>query len=196
MNRLSQSFFQQPDTLQIAKDLLGKKLVTNFNHNITSGIITEVEAYCGIADKACHAFGDRRTKRTETMYKAGGVVYVYLCYGIHHLLNIVTHQENNPHAVLIRGIQPVDGVATMLKRRNKKKLDKGITIGPGKVSQALGITTNLDGISIEDHRIWIESTRIIVPKNKIKSTPRIGVDYAGEDAKLPYRFLLPDRYFS
>lgn len=127
MQILSSSFYQRRDTLQVTKELLGKVLVTNFNGEKTAGIITEVEAYMGAEDRACHAFGDRRTSRTEPMFGAGGKTYVYLCYGIHHLLNIVTHEENYPHAILIRAANPVEGVEIMLKRRNKKMLTPALT---------------------------------------------------------------------
>lgn len=188
--KLPPGFYQRADVIKIARELLGKVLVTNFNDQLTAGIITETEAYNGIIDKASHAYGGRRTSRTEVMYAPGGTAYVYLCYGIHHLFNIVTNKENTPHAVLIRAIQPLEGLDIMMQRRNKNKTDKKFTVGPGSVSQALGIHTKHTGTGLSGNDIWIADRKIKTDKSKILITPRIGVDYAGEDALLPYRFLL------
>lgn len=191
MKKLTIDFYQRTDVVQVAKDLLGKELFTHINGEITSGIITETEAYNGITDRASHSFGGRFTERTKTMYEEGGICYIYLCYGIHHLFNVVTNIEGMPHAVLIRNIKPSKGVETVLARRNKKKLDKTISTGPGTLSQALGINIKEhNGISLLGDMIWIEDSGIVIPENNIETTPRIGVDYAGEDAKLPYRFLV------
>lgn len=191
MKRLTQSFYQNTDVMQVAKDLLGKELYTNINGKITSGIITETEAYNGITDRASHAYGGRFTPRTKTMYSQGGIAYVYLCYGIHHLFNVVTNIEGIPHAVLIRNIKPKKGIDTILERRNKKRLDKTISTGPGTLSQALCITTQKhNGVSLLSNEIWIENSGVAIHENDIEVTPRIGVDYAGEDARLPYRFLI------
>lgn len=192
--KLPLSFYRRNNTIAIAKELLGKVLVTAFNGKISSGIITETEAYLGVFDKASHAYGGRHTNRTKTMYQQGGVAYVYLCYGIHHLFNVVTHGEGEPHAVLIRAIEPLDGIPEILKRRKSKTLTKNITTGPGKVSVALGIKTNHTGESLIENTIWIEDRGIQVRKNEIEITPRIGVDYAGEDALLPYRFVLKRKF--
>ena len=140
MSKLQADFYQREDDLLISRELLGKVLYTNFHGELTSGIIVETEAYAGTTDKASHAYGGRRTKRTKIMYSPGGYAYVYLCYGIHHLFNIVTNKENIPHAVLIRAIQPRDGIEIMLQRRNKKKVDHSLTSGPGSLTRALGIT--------------------------------------------------------
>lgn len=191
MKRLSTSFYEDTDVVRIAKALLGKELYTNINGEITSGIITETEAYNGVIDRASHAYGGRLTARTKTMYCAGGIAYVYLCYGIHHLFNVVTNIEGIPHAVLIRNIKPEKGIDTMLERRNKKKLDKTISTGPGTLSQALGMNTKKhNGISLLEDTIWIEESKLSIQKKDIEITPRIGADYAGDDAQLPYRFLI------
>ncbi len=187
--KLSREFYLQHDVVALARQLIGKALVTNFNGEYTSGIITETEAYAGAVDKASHAYGERRTSRTETMYAQGGTGYVYLCYGIHHLFNVVTNVEGIPHAVLIRGVKPLEGIDIMRARRNFPKTDKILSAGPGTVSQALGIKTTNDKADLLGDNIWIEDRGIIVPDDKVKITPRIGVDYAGEDAKLPYRFI-------
>ena len=169
---------------------MGKVLVTNFNNKITAGIITETEAYEGVTDKASHAYNNRRTPRTEIMYRRGGIAYVYLCYGIHSLFNIVTNKENIPHAILIRSVFPLEGIDMMLKRRNKKTVDKKFTSGPGTVSQALGIHYSHSGLSLLGNKIRIEDKGIKISPSQIKISKRIGVDYAGKDALLPYRFLI------
>ncbi|MBK7290548.1 MAG: DNA-3-methyladenine glycosylase [Chitinophagaceae bacterium] len=188
MEQLPLEFYTRNDVLQIARELLGKLLVTNLDRKTTSGRIVEVEAYNGIVDKASHAFGNRRTNRTETMYAEGGVAYVYLCYGIHHLFNVVTNKNNNPHAILIRALEPVTGIETMLKRTGKKKLDFSLTRGPGNLSKALGLSTLQNGFKLTDKAIYIADDGIAFTKREIMSSPRIGVEYAGEDALLPYRF--------
>ncbi len=188
MEQLPLDFYTRNDVLQIARELMGKLLVTNIDGKTTSGRIVEVEAYNGIADKASHAFGNRRTNRTETMYAEGGVTYVYLCYGIHHLFNVVTNKKDIPHAVLIRALEPVTGIETMLSRTKKKKLDFSLTRGPGNLSKALGISTLQNGFKLTEKTIYIADDGLTVARKEIVSSPRIGVDYAGEDALLPYRF--------
>ena len=186
--KLTRDFYTREDVVLIANELLGKVLFTKMNGTITAGIITETEAYAGVNDRASHAYNNRRTARTEVIYAVGGTSYVYLCYGIHHLFNVVTNAENIPHAVLIRAIQPCKGVAAILRRRNKKKLDDKICNGPGTVSQALGITTSHTLKDLLGKSIWIEDQGIKVLEKDIIKNPRIGVDYAGADALLPYRF--------
>ncbi len=188
MSKLPADFYQREDILIISRELLGKVLCTNFHNKMTSGIIVETEAYAGKTDKASHAYGGRRTKRTETMYAKGGSAYVYLCYGIHHLFNIVTNKENTPHAVLIRAIQPRDGIEIMLQRRNKKKIDHTLTSGPGSLTRALGITVKNSGTFLMDNLIWLEDQNINYTNQDILATPRVGVQYAGKDAQNPWRF--------
>lgn len=182
------SFYQKEDVIQIGKELLGKKLVTVDSKNqLTSGIIVETESYKGAEDRACHAYQNRRTPRTEPMFHNGGISYVYLCYGIHYLFNVVTHKIDTPHAVLIRAIEPVDGIDWMLQRRNKKRVDRSLTAGPGALTQALGIDLSFNKKSLLSSEIWIEEGTFIREENII-ATPRVGVSYAKEDALLPYRF--------
>jgi len=138
-NKLPTSFYIREDVHQLSKELLGKVLVTKIEGMYTSVIITETEAYQAPEDKASHAYNNRRTPRTELFYYTGGIGYVYLCYGIHNVFNVVTNKENIPHAILIRSLKPIDGIEAMMVRRNKKKFDKTLTIGPGVLSQALGI---------------------------------------------------------
>jgi DNA-3-methyladenine glycosylase len=187
--KLDQSFYQQKNVLKIARELLGKFLFTSVKGVVTSGIITETEAYEGETDRASHAFGGRRTPRTEIMYREGGTAYVYLCYGIHSLFNVVTNKRDIPHAVLIRAIYPVVNPKVMMQRRKRSKLTPNkLCIGPGTVTQALGIHFSDTGKSLMDDEIWIEDKGLKIPSAKIISGKRIGVDYAGKDALLPYRF--------
>jgi DNA-3-methyladenine glycosylase len=188
MEKLGPSFYHRTNVVTIAKNLLGKLLVTSFNGDYTSGRIVETEAYNGVGDKASHAYGGRRTNRTEIMYAAGGVAYVYLCYGIHHLFNVVTNKQDTPHAILIRGFEPVTGIEIMLRRMKKEKPDYTIGRGPGNVSKALGIDKSHTSLSLLSNEIYIADDGVKLKPSKIIATPRIGVDYAAEDALLPYRF--------
>lgn len=189
MPKLPLSFYQQEDVVSVAKQLLGKLLFTNINGKLTGGIITETEAYDGVVDKACHAYGGRNTNRTATMFLNGGITYVYLCYGIHHLLNVVSGKEGNPQAVLIRAIEPTVGVEIMLQRRKMEKLAPRITAGPGALSQALGIDKNLNAKDFLSNEIWIEDAKAYEDE-KIVATTRIGVAYAQEHALWPFRFYI------
>jgi DNA-3-methyladenine glycosylase len=186
--KLSLSFYERDDVVQVAKDLLGKILCTNIDGLITKGIIVETEAYNGRTDKACHAHFAGKTNRTKIMYERGGLAYVYLCYGIHHLFNIVTNKEGLADAVLVRGIEPLEGIDQILKRRNKKKLERSVGGGPGIASQALGITTQFYGTDLLGDMIWIEDHNKILQSDDIIASPRVGVDYAEKDALLPWRF--------
>lgn len=192
---LPTSFYRRTDVVQIATELLGKVLVTNIGGVHTAGIIVETEAYAGPTDKACHAFCNRRTRRTNVMFEAGGVAYVYLCYGIHHLLNVVTHNAEEPYAVLIRGIEPLEGVETMLERRGADMLKPALTAGPGSLSVAMGVTTALSSVSLQGPEIMIEDRGIIVDPVHIIAGTRVGVGYAAEDALLPYRFSIAGNRF-
>ena len=190
MSKLPADFYQREDVLAISKELLGKVLCTQFDGNLTSGIIVETEAYCGETDRASHAYGGRRTRRTEVMYAPGGISYIYLCYGIHHLFNVITNCEGIPHAILIRAIEPLEGIDLMLQRRNMKKLLPKLTSGPGILSQAMSISINNSGISLFDNQIWLEDRDNDSQFNdfNIISSPRVGCGYAGKDANNPWRF--------
>ena len=190
LKKLDYEFYNRTNVVQIAKTLIGKILVTKFNNIETTGRIVETEAYNGVIDKASHAWNGRRTARTEIMFGDAGMAYVYLCYGIHHLFNIVTNAKNTPHAVLIRALEPLTGIDTMLKRRGKKKPDTTLSSGPGNVSKALGISTKHSGTNLLDNIMYIADDGYKVTNKQILATPRIGVDYAGADASLPYRFIL------
>jgi len=188
--KLPPSFYLRDDIIRVSQELLGKVLATNIDGRITKAVITETEAYAGETDKASHAYGGRRTKRTEPIYQTGGRAYVYLCYGIHHMFNVVSSAEGTPHAILVRAGRPQQGEAEMLRRRGKAKGDKKLLAGPGSLGKALGITTELTGIDLSGDQIWIEDHGIAVDESAIVTGPRIGIDYAGEDASLPYRFIL------
>ena len=192
MQKLAASFYNRENVLQISKELLGKFLVSKIDGIKTSGMITEVEAYAGVIDRASHAYGGRRTDRTEIMYAKGGTAYVYLCYGIHHLFNVVTNKKDIPHAILIRALEPVEGISDMMLRRKKSKFDYTLTKGPGALSAALGIRVNKTGSSLRGNTIWIEDRGIKIPSKKMVVSKRIGVDYAGADAALLYRFYIRD----
>jgi DNA-3-methyladenine glycosylase len=187
--KLTNSFYQQEDVIFLARSLLGKVLCSNIGSKLTSGRIVETEAYAGITDRASHAYGGRNTKRTQTLYEAGGIAYVYLCYGMHALFNVVTHKKGTPHAVLIRAIEPLQGAEIMLQRRGKKNIDPSLCSGPGTLTKALGISTKLNGTSLLGNTLWIEECEMPTTA-EITASPRIGVDYAKEDALLPWRFCL------
>jgi DNA-3-methyladenine glycosylase len=190
MPKLSYAFYEQKDVVSIAVQLLGKQLFTLIEGKLVGGTIVETEAYNGVIDKASHAYGGRFTPRTSIMYEAGGVSYVYLCYGIHHLFNVVTGIKGSPHAVLIRGLEPIVGIDTMLMRRKMPTLASRITAGPGALAQALGIDKKLNAKDLLGEEIWIEDNGISYKKEQITSSPRVGVAYAEDDALLPYRFYI------
>ncbi|MEO6038998.1 MAG: DNA-3-methyladenine glycosylase [Saprospiraceae bacterium] len=198
IKRLHSEFYQRQDVVQVSRDLLGKVLVTNFEGQYTAGRITETEAYRAPDDRACHAWGNRRTARTEVMFGTGGAAYVFLCYGIHHLFNVVTAPEDQAHAVLVRAIEPLAGLDIMRMRRGGKNLSLvQLSTGPGALCQALGITTHWTGQRLDDpdSPIWIEDRSELIPEESIVAGKRIGVDYAGEAAEWPWRFWIRDSPF-
>lgn len=188
--KLTESFYVRDDVVTISRELLGKILCTEIDGDVARAMITETEAYAGINDRASHAYGDRRTRRTAPMYRRGGIAYVYLCYGIHHLFNVVTADEDTPHAVLIRAGRVVDGGTVIARRRGLAVEDKRLLAGPGSLARGLGIHTRDTGVSLLETRIWIEDHDATVDTGTIRTGPRVGIDYAGEDAALPYRFIL------
>ena len=188
IKKLYESFYLRDNVQEISKELLGKVLVTNIDGLFTSGIITETEAYQAPEDKASHAYNNKRTHRTDVFYKRGSIGYVYLCYGIHNLFNVVTNKENVPHAILIRSLEPVDGIDAMMVRRKKTKFDKTLTTGPGALSQALGINKSHNKILLTGNIVWIEDRNIQV--GNICETTRIGIDYAEEYKDKPWRYYI------
>jgi DNA-3-methyladenine glycosylase len=186
-NKLDESFYQRSDVTRVAKDLLGKKLFTRIGRQVSSGIIVETEAYSHV-EKGCHAYLNRMTKRNEVMFNAGGYAYVYLCYGIHNLFNVVTGSAGTGDAVLVRALEPIDGIADMQKRMGASSVRR-ITSGPGKLTKALGIDRTFNGKHLTGTEIWI-AEGIAIKKQDIMASPRIGIDYAGKDAELPWRYTL------
>ena len=198
MNRIQRSFFDTEDVLGVSQKLLGKYLVSNIGGHLTSGIIVETEAYRAPDDKACHAYQNKRTPRTETMFAKPGTVYVYICYGIHHLFNIVSAAENTAHAILIRAIEPIEGIDIMCERRNMPKLSPTIVNGPGKFTIALGINKNFNAIDLCDPEspIWVEDRNHQVKPNEIIAGPRVGMSTAEECSNWPWRFRIKDNKYT
>jgi len=188
------AFYRRTDLFQIGRELLGQVLFTQFNKTLTGGKIIEIEVYKGGEDRASHAYGNKKTQRTRVLFEKGGIAYVYLCYGIHHLFNIVTGRKNVPYAILVRSIFPTHGIETMLKRRKKSRFSLSMTQGPGTVTQALGINTCHNGISLISNQIWLEKSSTQIAPHHILSSSRIGVQYAGKDALLPWRFYLAENF--
>lgn len=194
-------FYTHADVVQIARSLLGKVLVTEFDGQRTAGRITETEAYRAPDDRASHAWNNRRTARTEIMFQEGGRAYIYLCYGIHHMFNVVTAPENAAHAVLIRAVEPLEGLEVMMERRGwtasgRQRLP-ALTTGPGALSQALGLSTKWTGqhLLAPDTPVWIERREGDLPDEDIASGKRIGVEYARECAEWPWRFWIKGSAF-
>ncbi|MFA6915882.1 MAG: DNA-3-methyladenine glycosylase [Parachlamydiales bacterium] len=185
---LDKSFYIQDDVITISQQLLGKYLCTHIGGKLTSGMIVETEAYRAPEDRASHAYNGRKTKRNSIMYAEGGVCYVYSCYGLHALFNVVTNIQDIPHAVLIRALEPCEGVEVMAERRHMEPTNRALTSGPGKLAQALGITLAHTGINLQPPTIWIESRT--KGTHDIVSSKRIGIDYAGDDAHLLWRFYI------
>lgn len=194
---LKNDFFKR-DTVEVAKSLIGKKIIRNISGNFFCAKIVETEAYLGLEDRACHSYGGRITDRNKTLYLPGGHIYVYLIYGMYDLLNIVTRDEEHPEAVLIRGVEPLENLDGISKNRFGKAYEelstyqrKNLSNGPGKLSMALGINRSLNGKVLSKDYLYIGEGEE-VPEKDLVITKRIGIDYAGEDADLPLRFCLRD----
>jgi len=194
MKSISLDFYLNEDVIFLAKNLLGKFLFTKKNNKITGGMIVETEAYRGINDKASHAYNNRRTRRNEVMYALGGVAYVYICYGIHNMFNVVTNVKDAPDAILIRALIPTHGIREMKKRLNITNL---LSLnGPGLLTKALGITMNDNKKTLNSSSLWLEDRGIMLKSKNIITGPRIGVEYANEDALLPWRFRISCEIYS
>ena len=193
-NKLPREFYLRPNVLIVARDLLGKLLVVpGPNGERVSGKVVEVEAYRGPEDRASHAYGGRRTKRTETMYRAGGVAYVYFVYGMYFQFNVVSGIEDTPHAILVRALEPVEGIEIMRARRHAHK-DHNLTNGPGKLCIAMGIDRELNGADLLGPQVWLEEYEKI-PARRIARGPRIGIDYAEQWIDKPWRFWIKDNEY-
>ena len=179
----------------LAKSFLGKILLTQIDGVTTSGIIVETEAYRGPDDKGCHAYNNRRTERTKVMYEEGGVAYVYICYGMHPMFNIVTGPKESAHAILVRAIEPVEGIETMLQRRNLNKLTPTLVNGPSKLAVALGIVKEMDGTTLvkTDGIIQILDNDQTIDESDITEGPRVGMSiHVGPCAHKPWRFYIKE----
>jgi DNA-3-methyladenine glycosylase len=185
--KLNEVFYQRGDVVKIARELLGKVLFTSIDGVVTGGTIVETEAYSW-RERGCHAYGARKTQRNSIMFCEGGFAYVYMCYGIHYLFNVVTNQADTPEAVLIRALEPIQGIEEMKSRRNLFQNTFHLTSGPGKLTKALGIGRSFNGKSLLDDEIWIEDPGTKLASRNIVASERIGIDYAGQDALLPWRF--------
>lgn len=188
--KIAENYYRNQNATALAIDLLGKVLYTQIGGEVTAGIIVETEAYFGIKDKASHAYGGRRTPRTETMFCGGGISYVYLCYGMHHLFNVVSSVEDDPQAILVRAIEPLIGIDIIEERRGMRVTSPAITAGPGSTSKALGIDRSFNAKSLTGKEIWIEDKGIRYQDSDIIKTCRVGVAYAQEHALLPLRFFV------
>lgn len=192
--KLPRAFYTRSNVVTVARDLLGQLLVVPIaNGQRVSGIIVETEAYRGPLDRAAHSFGGRRTKRTEPMYAIGGTAYVFFVYGMYYQFNVVTNAAETPHAVLIRAVEPCEGLDLMRKRRHGQP-DRNLTKGPGKLCIAMGIDRRLDGADLLGRQVWLEK-RPPIRRAQIDSGPRIGIDYAGEWVSKPWRFWIKDNPF-
>jgi DNA-3-methyladenine glycosylase len=195
MKKLPIQFYKRSDVILIAKELIGKIIVTSFDGIRTSGRIVETEAYLGLTDRASHSFGGKRTARNEHMYAAPATTYVYICYGMHHLFNVVTNAKGIPDAVLIRAIEPVNGTDIMLERTGKKKSDSSLTRGPGNAAKALGISKIHSGINLIKDEIYIADDGLVIEQNLLGISRRIGIESSGDAALKPYRFYIKGNRF-
>lgn len=189
--KLPLAFYERNNVVKIARELIGKQLLTRISGVITGGMIVETEAYSW-KERGCHAFGGRMTSRNEIMFSEGGHTYVYLCYGMHNLFNVVTNKKGKADAVLIRAIEPSIGITQMKSRRGVVKNPFQLTSGPGKLTKALGIDRTFNGKFLLNNDVWIEDTGNNITTKDILSSERIGIEYAREDARLPWRFTLKE----
>jgi DNA-3-methyladenine glycosylase len=189
--KLPRSYYLNEQVTAIARDLLGKVLVCRHGKKLVGAMIVETEAY-SYKEKGCHAYNSKRTARTSVMFMPGGHAYVYLCYGIHHLFNVVTNRKGMAEAVLVRSVEPIEGIADMLQRTNQLKISTSLTSGPGKLTRAMGISLQHNAADLCADDIWIEDRGIHFNPKEIKASTRIGIAYAGADARLPWRFIVKD----
>lgn len=185
---LPEAFYTRNDVTRIARDLIGKALYTRINNLLTGGLIVETEAYSW-KERGCHAYDNRKTPRNSVMFGTGGNAYVYLCYGMYNLFNVVTNREGKADAVLIRALEPVEGISVMQRRTRQSGR---MTSGPGKLTRALAIERNHNGLNLNSKTVWLEDVGEQVKAKQIVASTRIGIDYAGQDARLPWRYTLKD----
>lgn len=195
MKKLQREFYDR-DTLIVSKELLGKYLVHKIDNQTLIGKIVEVEAYNGPEDKACHSFGNKMTNRNKVMFGPPGFAYVYTIYGMYQCMNVVTEEDGRPCAVLIRAIEPVEGIEQMAVNRYGSAYDelsriqkKNITNGPGKLCIAMKIDKSNNGMDLFSSNLYIEDSEKI-SDNQINSSPRINIGYAEEYVQMPWRFYI------
>ena len=187
-NKLPVEFYRQEDVVSVARQLLGKHLYSNIGGQLTGGIIVETEAYRGPDDRGSHAYNNKRTARNEIMYKAGGVAYMYICYGIHDMLNIVTGTEGTSHAALIRAIEPIDGLSIMCERRGIFNDNKRLCQGPGALAKAMGLSKFHNGTDLQNDLIWITDEGLSYTDEQVIASARIGMNFDGPYKTIPWRF--------
>lgn len=186
--KLPLSFYQRNDAVLVARELLGKHVYTNIDGLLTGGVIVETEAYQGPEDRGSHAYNHRKTPRNEIMFSAGGVVYMYICYGIHDMLNVVTGTDGVSHAVLIRAVEPRVGIDIMRERRNLFTEDTRLCRGPGALAKALGLVKAHNGINLLEDKIWIEDRNEVLSESEIIASARVGMNFDGPYKIIPWRF--------
>lgn len=191
---IPESFYLREDTLSIAKEILGKYVYTNIEGVITGGMIVETEAYLGVTDASCHTFNNRKSAKNATMYELGGVAYMYICYGIHDMLNLVTGPAGKSHVVLVRAIEPTDGIQKMVERRGNVPFKK-LCSGPGSLAKALGLNKSFDRVSLNSEQLWLEDKGIVIESSQIKETPRIGLNCPEPFLSAPWRYLVSGNAF-
>ncbi len=194
-NKLSARYYQQDDVLAIARDLLGKHVYSSIAGELTGGLIVETEAYRGPDDRGSHAYNNKRTPRNEIMYHAGGLAYMYICYGIHDMLNIVTGSEGMSHAILIRAIEPQTGLDVMRKRRNIFDQDRRLCQGPGALAKAMGLTKLHNGHDLQGDVIWLEDRKVAYKDSEVIASARIGMNFDGPYKSIPWRFYVKGNPF-
>src|SRR6266478_9845151 len=193
-SKLAREFYTRSNVLTVARNLLGKLLVVPASDGTrVSGMIVEAEAYRGPQDRAAHSYGGRRTRRTETMYQIGGTAYIFFIYGMYYQFNVVTNVEEKPHAILIRALEPTEGIEVMRLRRHGQP-DRNLTNGPGKLCIAMGIDRSFDRADLVGNKVWIEE-RERVSRTRIASGPRVGIDYAEGWVDKPWRFWIKGNRF-
>jgi DNA-3-methyladenine glycosylase len=188
--KLPLSFYQRNDAVLVARELLGKHIYTRINGEISGGIIVETEAYQGPEDRGSHAYNHRKTPRNEIMFSAGGVAYMYICYGIHDMLNVVTGTEGTSHAVLIRAVEPTIGIELMRERRKVFNEDTRLCRGPGALAKALGLVKAHNGVNLQEDTIWIEDRGLLLSDNEIVPSARVGMNFDGPYKTIPWRFYI------
>lgn len=188
--KIPHSFYQREDAVLVARELLGKYVFTRIGGQLTGGRIVETEAYKGPEDRGSHAYNNKRTPRNEMMYNAGGVAYMYICYGIHDMLNVVTGSHHMSHAVLIRAIEPTEGIEVMRQRRKVYDDDSRLGQGPGALAKALGLNKGHNGADLLGDVIWLEDRGVLPEDQHIVASARVGMNFEGPYKSIPWRFYI------